>query len=79
MSESRFASVFLVPGALWLLLLFVVPVGFVLALSFGYTDDLGEAFYGTRLDNYERVSTPPSCRCSFARSASRSRPWCSAS
>jgi spermidine/putrescine transport system permease protein len=58
MSESRFASVFLVPGALWLLLLFVVPVGFVLALSFGYTDDLGEAFYGTRLDNYERVFDP---------------------
>jgi spermidine/putrescine transport system permease protein len=58
MSESRFASVFLVPGALWLLLLFVVPVGFVLALSFGYTDDLGEAFYGTKLDNYERVFDP---------------------
>jgi spermidine/putrescine transport system permease protein len=58
MSESRFASTFLVPGALWLLLLFVVPVGFVLALSFGYTDDLGEAFYGTRLDNYERVFDP---------------------
>jgi spermidine/putrescine transport system permease protein len=36
----------------------VVPVGFVLALSFGYTDDLGEAFYGTRLDNYERVFDP---------------------
>ena len=58
MSESRFASAFLLPGALWLLLLFVVPVGFVLALSFGYTDDLGEAFYGTRLDNYERVFDP---------------------
>jgi spermidine/putrescine transport system permease protein len=58
MSESRFASVFLLPGALWLLLLFVVPVGFLLALSFGYTDDLGEAFYGTSLDNYERVFDP---------------------
>jgi spermidine/putrescine transport system permease protein len=58
MSESRFASVFLLPGALWLVLLFLVPVGFLLALSFGYTDDLGEAFYGTRLDNYERVFDP---------------------
>jgi spermidine/putrescine transport system permease protein len=58
MSETRFASAFLVPGALWLLLLFLIPVGFMLALSFGYTDDLGEAFYGTRLDNYERVFDP---------------------
>lgn len=58
MSESRFSSAFLIPGALWLLLLFVVPVGFLLALSFGYTDDLGEAFYGTTLDNYRRVFDP---------------------
>ena len=58
MSESRFSSAFLLPGALWLLLLFVVPFGFLLALSFGYTDDLGEAFYGTTLDNYRRVFDP---------------------
>jgi spermidine/putrescine transport system permease protein len=58
MSESRFSSAFLLPGALWLLLLFLVPVGFLFALSFGYTDDLGEAFYGTSLDNYERVFDP---------------------
>ena len=36
----------------------MIPLGFVLALSFGYTDDLGEAIYGTRLDNYERVFDP---------------------
>jgi spermidine/putrescine transport system permease protein len=57
-NENRFASAFLIPGGLWLLLLFVVPVGFLLALSFGYTDDLGEAIYGTRLDNYERLIDP---------------------
>jgi spermidine/putrescine transport system permease protein len=57
-NENRFASAFLIPGGLWLLLLFVVPVGFLLALSFGYTDDLGEAVYGTRLDNYERLIDP---------------------
>jgi spermidine/putrescine transport system permease protein len=57
-NENRFASAFLVPGGLWLLTLFVVPLGFVLALSFGYTDDLGEAIYGTSLDNYSRVFDP---------------------
>jgi spermidine/putrescine transport system permease protein len=55
LNENRFASAFLVPGGLWLLLFFLVPLGFVLALSFGYTDDLGEAIYGTSLDNYRRV------------------------
>jgi spermidine/putrescine transport system permease protein len=54
-SENRFATAFLLPGGLWLLLLFVVPLGFLLAISFGHTDDLGEAVYGTSLDNYRRV------------------------
>jgi spermidine/putrescine transport system permease protein len=57
-NENRFATAFLAPGALWLLLLFVTPVVFLLALSFGYTDDLGEAIYSTRLDNYERLVDP---------------------
>jgi len=57
-NENRFASAFLIPGGLWLLLLFVTPVVFLLALSFGYTDDLGEAIYGFRFDNYERLIDP---------------------
>jgi spermidine/putrescine transport system permease protein len=57
-NENRFASSFLIPGGIWLLLLFVTPLMFLLALSFGYTDDLGEAIYGTRLDNYERLIDP---------------------
>jgi spermidine/putrescine transport system permease protein len=57
-NENRFATAFLLPGGLWLLLLFVTPVVFLLALSFGYTDDLGEAIYSTRLDNYERLVDP---------------------
>jgi spermidine/putrescine transport system permease protein len=57
-NENRFASAFLVPGGVWLLLLFVTPLAFLLAISFGYTDDLGEAIYGTRLDNYERLVDP---------------------
>jgi spermidine/putrescine transport system permease protein len=58
LNENRFATAFLIPGGLWLLLLFVTPVLLVLALSFGYTDDLGEAIYDTRLDNYERLVDP---------------------
>jgi len=58
MTENRFAATFLVPGGLWLLLLFVVPLLCLLAISFGYTDDLGEAVYGTRLDNYDRLLDP---------------------
>jgi spermidine/putrescine transport system permease protein len=57
-SQNRFASALLVPGALWLVVLFVVPLVFLLAISFGYTDDLGEAVYSTRLDNYERLIDP---------------------
>ena len=58
MNENRFASAFLLPPGVWLLLLFVIPLVLVLALSFGYTDDLGEAIYSTRLDNYERLVDP---------------------
>jgi spermidine/putrescine transport system permease protein len=58
MSENRFANAFLLPGALWLLLLFVVPLCFLLAISFGYTDDLGEAVYGWNPENYSRVFDP---------------------
>jgi spermidine/putrescine transport system permease protein len=57
-NENRFATAFLLPPAVWLLLLFVIPLVLVLALSFGYTDDLGEAIYSTRLDNYERLVDP---------------------
>ena len=55
MNENRFAASFLVPGAVWLFALFAVPLGILLAISFGYTDDLGNALYGSSLDNYERV------------------------
>jgi spermidine/putrescine transport system permease protein len=55
MSENRFAAAFLVPGGLWLVALFVVPLGFLLAISFGTTDDLGQALYGWHPENYSRV------------------------
>jgi spermidine/putrescine transport system permease protein len=58
LSENRFASLFLVPGALWLVAFFLVPIGILLAISFGYTDDLGNSIYSTRLDNFERAFDP---------------------
>jgi spermidine/putrescine transport system permease protein len=54
-NENRFASAFLIPGGLWLVALFAAPLIFLLALSFGYTDDLGEALYGWNPENYSRV------------------------
>jgi spermidine/putrescine transport system permease protein len=53
-----FWSRFLLPGGLWLTLLFVVPVCLLLALSFGYTDDLGRAVYAFELDNYKDAFDP---------------------
>ncbi len=58
MSERRFATSFLLPGGLWLLLLFLVPLGILLAISFGTTDDLGNAIYGWYPENYSRVFDP---------------------
>lgn len=58
MTAGGFWNRFLVPGGLWLVLLFVVPLVFVLALSFGYVDDLGRAVYATDLDNYADAFDP---------------------
>jgi spermidine/putrescine transport system permease protein len=58
MSENRFASNFLVPGALWLLLFFLVPLGIVIAISFGTTDDLGNSIYGWHPGNYADAFDP---------------------
>ena len=58
MGERRFASLTLLPGAAWLLLLFVVPLGITLAISFGVTDELGNALYAWNPENYERVFDP---------------------
>jgi spermidine/putrescine transport system permease protein len=57
-SQGRFAAGFLVPGGLWLVLLFAIPLGIVLAISFGTTDDLGNTIYGWYPENYEQVFDP---------------------
>ena len=58
MTASGFWARFLVPGAVWLLLLFLIPLVLVLALSFGYVDDLGRAVYSFELDNYADAFDP---------------------
>ncbi len=58
MKAGGFWSRFLLPGGVWLALLFVVPIFLVLALSFGYTDELGRGVYAFRLDNYADAFDP---------------------
>ena len=58
MTAGGFWNRFLIPGAAWLLLLFLVPLVFVLALSFGFVDDLGRAVYSTELANYADAFDP---------------------
>jgi spermidine/putrescine transport system permease protein len=55
---ASFWSRFLVPPALWLVLLFAIPICLVLALSFGYVDDLGRAVYASDFDNYADAFDP---------------------
>jgi spermidine/putrescine transport system permease protein len=57
-SEKRFSSLFLLPGALWLLLFFLVPLGILLAISLGTTDDLGNSIYGWHPENYGDAFDP---------------------
>ncbi|MEZ5060555.1 MAG: ABC transporter permease [Solirubrobacterales bacterium] len=58
MSSKGFWARFLVPGGVWLTLLFLVPICLVLALSFGYTDVLGRATYAFEWDNYKDAFDP---------------------
>ncbi len=58
MSERRFAALTLLPGGAWLALLFLVPLGITLAISFGETDELGNALYAWHPENYDRVFDP---------------------
>jgi spermidine/putrescine transport system permease protein len=58
MAAGRFWDRFLLPGGIWLVLLFLVPCVLVLALSFGYVDDLGRATYSTTFDNYGDAFDP---------------------
>ncbi len=54
----EFWTRFLLPPGIWLLLLFAVPLGLMVALSFGHVDDLGRAVYSWSLDNYGNAFDP---------------------
>ncbi len=58
MSENRFAHLMLLPAAVWLLLLFAVPMGIVLAVSLGTTDPVYQAIYGWHPENFADVFDP---------------------
>ena len=58
MSENRFAHLMLAPAGLWLLLLFAVPLGIVLAVSLGTTDPVYQAIYGWHPGNFADVFDP---------------------
>jgi spermidine/putrescine transport system permease protein len=58
MSENRFAHLMLAPAGLWLLLLFAVPLGIVLAVSLGTTDPVYQAVYGWHPGNFADVFDP---------------------
>lgn len=58
MSERRFAGLTLIPGGGWLVVLFLIPLGITLAISFGVTDELGNAIYAWNPDNYKDVFDP---------------------
>lgn len=56
--RSSFWPRFLIPGGLWLLLLFAVPLGLTVAVSLGNTDDLGNVTYAWNTQNYANVFDP---------------------
>lgn len=58
MSANSLWRFLLLPGALWLLVLFVAPFGIVIAVSLGSTDFLGRPVFGWNPDNYLQVFDP---------------------
>ena len=49
---------FLVPGALWLILFFAVPLGITIAISLGQPTELGGVLYGFNPGNYADALDP---------------------
>lgn len=58
MTANRLWRLFLAPGALWLLLLFVAPFVVVIMVSFGSLDDLGRPVFSWHPENYLQVFDP---------------------
>jgi spermidine/putrescine transport system permease protein len=58
MTANRLWRLLLLPGALWLVLLFVIPFGVVIAMSLGTTDIIGRPVFGWHPENYAQVVDP---------------------
>ena len=58
MREKTLARLLLIPGTIWLLLLFVAPLALAVVVSFARTDIVGMPVYGFHPDNYRDVFDP---------------------
>jgi len=57
-TANRLWRLLLLPGGLWLLLLFVAPFGVVVAVSLGSTDFIGRVTFGWHPENYLALLDP---------------------
>jgi len=57
-SSTRLWKLLLLPGGLWLLVLFIAPFGMVIAISFATTGFLGRRVFGWYPENYAQVIDP---------------------
>jgi spermidine/putrescine transport system permease protein len=57
-TANRLWRLALLPGALWLVLLFIAPFAIVIAVSLGTTDILGKPIFGWYPENYQQVFDP---------------------
>jgi spermidine/putrescine transport system permease protein len=55
-ATRRFWDRMILPGGLWLVALFAVPLLLTILLSFASTDDIGRPVYDSTLDNYRYVA-----------------------
>lgn len=58
MNSGRLWRFLLLPGGLWLLVLFIAPFGMVIAISLATTDFLGRPVFGWYPENYAQVFDP---------------------
>jgi len=57
-SANRLWRLLLLPGGLWLLVLFIAPFGMVIAISLATTDFLGRPVFGFYPENYTQAFDP---------------------
>lgn len=58
MRANRLWRFLLLPGGLWLLVLFIAPFGMVVAISLATTDFIGRPVFGFNPENYTQVFDP---------------------